>query len=93
LRGESTDGLRAMRFLQEAIEAAPPRGAGISLFDPTPMSLARLAGVERAQALLQSRSRPRLQRFFRSGAKRSTACRRVECAGTSTSTRSSSSAL
>jgi len=64
LRGESTDGLRAMRFLQEAIEAAPPRGAGISLFDPTPMSLARLAGVERAQALLQSRSRPRLQAFL-----------------------------
>jgi primosomal protein N' (replication factor Y) len=64
LRAESVDGLRAMRFLRAAIEAAPPRSPGISLFDPTPMSLARLAGVERAQALLQSRSRPRLQAFL-----------------------------
>jgi primosomal protein N' (replication factor Y) len=64
LRAESVDAMRAMRFLRGAIEAAPPRGAGISLFDPTPMSLARLAGVERAQALLQSRSRPRLQAFL-----------------------------
>lgn len=64
LRAESADGLRALRFLREAIDAAPPRGAAISLFDPTPMSLARLAGVERAQALLQARSRPRLQAFL-----------------------------
>jgi len=64
LRAESADAMRAMRFLREAIEAAPPRSAAISLFDPTPMSLARLAGVERAQALLQSRSRPRLQAFL-----------------------------
>jgi primosomal protein N' (replication factor Y) len=63
LRAESVDALRAMRFLREAIEAAPPRGP-ISVYDPTPMSLARLAGVERAQALLQSRSRPRLQTFL-----------------------------
>jgi primosomal protein N' (replication factor Y) len=64
LRAESVDGLRALRFLREAIDAAPARGAAISLFDPTPMSLARLAGVERAQALLQARSRPRLQAFL-----------------------------
>jgi primosomal protein N' (replication factor Y) len=64
LRAESSDVMRAMRFLRSAIEAAPPRGSAITLFDPTPMSLARLAGVERAQALLQSRSRPRLQAFL-----------------------------
>jgi primosomal protein N' (replication factor Y) len=63
LRAESADAARAMRFLRAAIEAAPPRGA-ISLFDPAPMSLARMAGVERAQTLLQSRSRPRLQEFL-----------------------------
>jgi primosomal protein N' (replication factor Y) len=63
LRAESEDALRAMRFLRGAIEAAPPRGA-ISVYDPTPMSLARLAGVERAQTLLQSRSRPQLQAFL-----------------------------
>jgi primosomal protein N' (replication factor Y) len=64
LRAESADASRAMRFLRGAIEAAPPRGGAITLYDPTPMSLARLAGVERAQALLQSRSRPRLQAFL-----------------------------
>jgi len=37
----------------------------ITVFDPAPMSLARLAGVERAQVLVQSRSRPRLQAFLR----------------------------
>ncbi|HVQ61531.1 MAG TPA: primosomal protein N' [Burkholderiales bacterium] len=63
LRAESADSARAMRFLRAAIEAAPPRGA-ISLFDPAPMSLERVAGVERAQTLLQSRSRPRLQEFL-----------------------------
>jgi primosomal protein N' (replication factor Y) len=63
LRAESDEAARAMRFLRTAIEAAPPRGA-INLFDPAPMSLARLAGAERAQALLQSRSRPRLQAFL-----------------------------
>jgi primosomal protein N' (replication factor Y) len=35
------------------------------VFDPAPMSLARLAEMERAQVLLQSRSRPRLQTFLR----------------------------
>jgi len=64
LRAESADALRAIRFLRAAIEAAPPRGGAITVYDPTPMSLARLAGVERAQALLQSRSRPRLQAFL-----------------------------
>jgi primosomal protein N' (replication factor Y) len=64
LRAESPDALRAMRFLREAIEAAPPRVSAISVFDPAPMSLARLAGAERAQVLLQSRSRPQLQAFL-----------------------------
>jgi len=64
LRAESTDAMRAMRFLREAIDAAPAQRSSISLFDPAPMSLARVAGVERAQALLQSRSRPRLQAFL-----------------------------
>jgi len=64
LRAESGDPLRAMRFLRSAIELAPRKRAAIVLYDPAPMSLARLAGVERAQALLQSRSRPRLQAFL-----------------------------
>jgi len=64
LRAESDDAMRAMRFLHSAIELAPPKRASITLFDPAPMALARLAGMERAQALLQSRSRPRLQAFL-----------------------------
>jgi primosomal protein N' (replication factor Y) len=64
LRAESGDATRAMRFLRSAIGLAPARRASITLFDPAPMALARLAGVERAQALLQSRSRPRLQAFL-----------------------------
>ena len=64
LHAESSDALRAMRFLRAAIDAAPLRPASITLFDPAPMAMARIAGVERAQALLQSRSRPRLQAFL-----------------------------
>jgi len=64
LRAESSDPSRAMRFLRSAIELAPARRPSIVLYDPAPMSLARLAGVERAQTLLQSRSRPRLQAFL-----------------------------
>ena len=65
LRAESRDPDRALRFLRAAIGRAPQRGASITVFDPAPMSLARLAGVERAQVLVQSRSRPRLQAFLR----------------------------
>ena len=64
LRAESADAARAMRFLRGAIEAAPKRRSSITLFDPAPMALARVAGVERAQALLQSRWRPRLREFL-----------------------------
>jgi primosomal protein N' (replication factor Y) len=64
LRAESADELRAQRFLRSAIDQSPRRSASISVFDPVPMSLARLAGAERAQVLVQSRSRPRLQAFL-----------------------------
>lgn len=64
LRAESRDAHRALRFLQEALAHAPKERASITLFDPAPMSLARLAGLERAQMLLQSGSRPRLQAFL-----------------------------
>ena len=64
LRAESTDELRAQRFLRSAIDQSPHRSASIAVFDPVPMSLARLAGAERAQVLVQSRSRPRLQAFL-----------------------------
>ncbi|MGC2519298.1 MAG: primosomal protein N' [Burkholderiales bacterium] len=65
LRAESRDAQRALRFLKSALEHAPEKRASIAIFDPAPMSLARLAGMERAQVLLQSSSRPRLQAFLR----------------------------
>jgi primosomal protein N' (replication factor Y) len=65
LRAESADALRALHFLDSAIENAPSNRSSVTLFDPAPMSLARLGGMERAQVLLQSRSRPRLQKFLR----------------------------
>ena len=64
LRAESRDSLRAQRFLRSAIDTSPHGSTSITVFDPVPMSLARLAGVERAQVLVQSRSRPRLQAFL-----------------------------
>jgi len=64
LRAESRDELRSQRFLRSAIDRSPRRSPSITVFDPAPMSLARLAGVERAQVLVQSRSRPRLQAFL-----------------------------
>jgi primosomal protein N' (replication factor Y) len=64
LRAESRDQQRALRFLKSAIACAPKRQASITLYDPAPMSLARLAGLERAQVLLQSVSRSRLQAFL-----------------------------
>src|SRR6266853_1425409 len=65
LRAESRDAAHALHFLGSAIERAPQSRASLTVFDPAPMSLARLAEMERAQVLLQSRSRPRLQTFLR----------------------------
>jgi primosomal protein N' (replication factor Y) len=39
-------------------------GAPVALYDAVPMPLARLAGVHRAQLLVESASRPVLQRFL-----------------------------
>jgi primosomal protein N' (replication factor Y) len=54
----------ALRFLREAREEAPP-DEDIRIFDPVPMALQRLAGVERAQLLVEADRRPPLQSFLR----------------------------
>jgi primosomal protein N' (replication factor Y) len=64
LRSESRDAEAAIRFLRSAAKLAPEGEAAVTLFDPAPMSLARLGGMERAQLLAQSPSRPRLQAFL-----------------------------
>jgi primosomal protein N' (replication factor Y) len=64
LRAES-DGMRhSIAFLERALAASPERGDAVTLFDPVPMSLARLGGRERAQVLAQSGSRRALQGFL-----------------------------
>jgi primosomal protein N' (replication factor Y) (superfamily II helicase) len=64
LRAESRDAERAIGFLRRA-GALAPASDGVALYDPAPMSLARMGGLERAQMLAQSASRPRLQAFLR----------------------------
>ncbi|MBE0613549.1 MAG: primosomal protein N' [Burkholderiales bacterium] len=64
LRAEAAEIGSALEFLREAAELAGPPPAGITLYDPVPMSVARLAERERAQLLLQSASRKALQTYL-----------------------------
>jgi primosomal protein N' (replication factor Y) len=54
----------ALAFLSAAAERAA-KPTGVRIFDPVPMALARRAGVERAQLLIESAQRPPLQQFLR----------------------------
>ncbi len=54
----------ALAWLRGAVEAARPQ-EGVRLYDPVPMALARRAGVERAQLLVESQHRSPLQSFLR----------------------------
>ena len=63
LRAEAKELQIALDFLQQAAEClAHP---GIVLNDPIPMSMTRVANVERAQLLVESASRPALQAFLK----------------------------
>lgn len=63
LRAEGRELKEALAFLHEAVLAAPTF-AEIVIYDPVPMRLARLKNRERAQLLVESRSRPALQAFL-----------------------------
>ncbi|MCC6475043.1 MAG: primosomal protein N' [Burkholderiales bacterium] len=65
LRAECTQLADALEFLRQAVALAPAPGEGLTVFEPAPATLTRLAGLERAQLLVQSHSRPVLQRFLR----------------------------
>ncbi|MFA7503710.1 MAG: primosomal protein N' [Burkholderiaceae bacterium] len=52
--------------LLEILGATPELAAGVRCFDPVPMPLARLAGRDRAQLLVESGSRPLLHRALSS---------------------------
>jgi primosomal protein N' (replication factor Y) len=64
LRAESPRLADALAFLREAAARAPSID-GVRVFDPAPNTLTRRADMERAQLVVQSRSRPALQEFLR----------------------------
>jgi primosomal protein N' (replication factor Y) len=64
LRAEAPEMEESLGFLSQAITLAPAEREGISVYDPAPASLSRVAELERAQLLVQSASRPALQRFL-----------------------------
>ena len=63
LRAEAPHMAAAMAYLRSAAQAAPAN-AHVTVFDPTPAPMARVAGLERAQLLVQSASRLALQQFL-----------------------------
>jgi primosomal protein N' (replication factor Y) len=63
LRAEAPELAQALEFLRNAVSLAPTFPE-ILLYDPVPMRLARLKNRERAQLLVESRSRPALQSYL-----------------------------
>ncbi|HSW16038.1 MAG TPA: primosomal protein N', partial [Ramlibacter sp.] len=66
LRAEARTQEVAKAFLDAAREAGPglEAGAQVTLYSAVPMAVQRVANVERAQLLIESHSRPALQRFL-----------------------------
>jgi primosomal protein N' (replication factor Y) len=60
LRADARTAEAATAFLEEAGDLARAHG-GVSIYAPVPPHVARVAGVERMQLLLESASRPALQ--------------------------------
>ncbi|MFN3884209.1 MAG: primosomal protein N' [Rhodocyclaceae bacterium] len=63
LRAEGARLEDALAFLKDAVSRAPSF-ANVLLYDPVPMRLYRLKNRERAQLLVESRSRPELHAFL-----------------------------
>lgn len=63
LRAEARELQTALDFLQQAAQCADY--PGITVNDPIPMSMTRVANVDRAQLLVESASRPALQAFLK----------------------------
>ncbi len=63
LRAEARQIEQALEFLQQAADCLDHDGIVIN--DPIPMSITRVANVERAQLLVECSSRPQLQAFLR----------------------------
>ena len=63
LRAEAKELATALAFLQDA--AACLAHEGVVINDPIPMTMTRVANVDRAQLLIESASRPALQAFLK----------------------------
>jgi primosomal protein N' (replication factor Y) len=80
LRAEAPRLAVALEFLAAAARLGRGLDLPVTMYDPVPATLPRRAGRERAQLLVQSESRPQLQRFLRAwrgqlAARRSTRAR------------------
>jgi primosomal protein N' (replication factor Y) len=69
LRAEATKLAQAMQFLEDAARFVPVPEE-VRVYDPVPHVITRRAGLERAQLLVQSASRPALQDFLRAWSER-----------------------
>jgi primosomal protein N' (replication factor Y) len=64
LRAEARDLDTALGFLAQAADAAAGLDGGVTVYDPVPANMMRRAGRERAQLLVQAKSRAGLRAFL-----------------------------
>ena len=64
LRAEARELKTALGFLEQAAQAAADLDGGVTVYDPVPANMMRRAGRERAQLLVQARSRVGLRTFL-----------------------------
>jgi primosomal protein N' (replication factor Y) (superfamily II helicase) len=66
LRAEARDAAAAHAFLHAAAQlgAALPAAAAVTIYAPVPLSVARVAGIERVQMLVEATSRSALQQML-----------------------------
>jgi len=64
LRAEARELKTALQFLTQAAQAAYRLEPAVTVYDPVPANMMRKAGRERAQLLVQSRSRTELRAFL-----------------------------
>ncbi len=64
LRAESQDETALMEFLGRAASQAATRSEAVTLYDPVPAAIAKIAGHHRGHLLVQAASRSGLQRFL-----------------------------
>jgi len=64
LRAEAAKVEQALAFLREAARLGADLAAGVDVFEPTPATMERLKGQERAQLLVQSSKRALLHAFL-----------------------------